>query len=109
MGKKGKKIFRSLPGSVLDFKLKLEDLGRFKQIGRQIYRFRVILGRRIQTHREKKIRSTLWASTGLVISLFSTISPVLTQGVVQIFFFSTDSNSTTQNYPKMIYLKTLII
>jgi hypothetical protein len=30
-------------------------------------------------------------------------------GVVQIFFFSTNSNSTTQNYPKTIYLNTLLI
>ncbi len=45
----------------------------------QIYYFRVILGRRIQIRREKKIRTTPWASTGLVISIILTISPVLTQ------------------------------
>ncbi len=44
------------------------------------------MGRRIQIRREKKFRTTPWASTGLVISLFSTISPVLALEVVQKFF-----------------------
>ncbi len=52
----------------------------------QIYRFRVILGRRIQIRREKKIWATPWASTGLVIYIFFTKRPVLDQRVLQNFF-----------------------
>ncbi len=53
-----------------------------------MYHFRVILGRRIQIRREKKFQTTPWASTGLVISLFLCISPVLAFGVVQKNFLS---------------------
>jgi hypothetical protein len=59
------------------------DLNKY---GLQIHRFRVILGRRIQFRREKKFRTTPWASTGLVISIFLTISPILALGVVQNIF-----------------------
>jgi hypothetical protein len=48
--------------------------------------FRVILGRRIQIRRDKNFWATPWASTGLVISIIFTKSPVLDQGVVQKFF-----------------------
>jgi hypothetical protein len=82
------------------------DLNKY---GFQIYYFRVILGRKIQIHWEKNFRTTPWASTGLVIPIFLTIRPVLSQRGAQNIFSRTDLNSTTQNYSKTIYLKSLLI
>ncbi len=48
--------------------------------GLQIHRFRVILGRRIQFRREKKIWDTPWARAR---SIFLTIGPLLALEVVQ--------------------------
>jgi hypothetical protein len=45
------------------------------------------LGRRIQIRREKKFRITAWASIGLAISIFLTISSVLAQRVAQGIFY----------------------
>ncbi len=46
---------------------------------------------------------------GLLVKNIEMTSPVLAQGVVQKNFFSTDLNSTTQNYPKSMYLKVLSV
>jgi hypothetical protein len=54
--------------------------------GVQIYRFRVILGRRIQICREKKIWTIPWSSSRLLVNNIDITSPVLAQGVVQKFF-----------------------
>jgi hypothetical protein len=64
----------------------------------------IILARRIQIRREKIFWTTPWSSTGLLVKNIDMTSPVLAHGVAQNFFFSTDLNSTTQNYPKTIYL-----
>jgi hypothetical protein len=58
------------------------SLPSVKQPHLQIYRLRVILGRKIQIRRKKYFRTTPWACTGLVISIFLTISPILAFGVV---------------------------
>jgi hypothetical protein len=54
--------------------------------GLQIYRFKVILGRKIQIRREKIFLTTPWSSTGLLVKNIDMTNPVLAQGEVQFFF-----------------------
>jgi hypothetical protein len=51
-----------------------------------MYGFRVILGRRIQICREKKIWAPPWSGTGLLVKNIDMTNPVLAQGVAQNFF-----------------------
>jgi hypothetical protein len=70
--------------------------------------FRVTLGRRIRIRREKKISDhSLGQYRTSHITIFN-YKPSTGPRSGLIFFFSTDSNSMTQNYPKMIYLKTIL-
>jgi hypothetical protein len=55
-------------------------------VGLQIYRFKVILGRRMQIRREKIFWAPLWSSTELIVKNIDMTSPVLAQGVAQNFF-----------------------
>ncbi len=65
------------------------------------------MGRRIQIRREKVFWTTPWARTSH-INIFN-YKPSTDPGSGPKNFFSTDSNSATQNYPKTTYWKSLLI
>ncbi len=97
-----KNFFSLLPGPVLNFRVTCWTPISVILEGLPIYRFRVILGRKIQICREKIFWTAPWASTGQYQSSTGPRS-----GPKQ--FFSANLKSTTQNYPKMIYWNNLSI
>ncbi len=102
-------FFRSLPGSVLDYEVNGEDLNRSKLIKTSNTSFQGNFGSQNSIPSRKKFSDhSLGQYRTSHINIFN-CKPSTGPESGPRYFFSTNLNSTTQSYPKTIYLKTQLI